>query len=106
MQQQTEPAQLRLASRCLAKTRRGTPCQSPATKHGRCRMHGGAPGTGAPTGKANGNWKHGQYSKESRAPPAPLPVDARSQGHARQVLTEFCLASDGVENRLVGMLKD
>src|SRR5215212_4934371 len=23
-------------------------CQSPATKHGRCRMHGGAPGTGAP----------------------------------------------------------
>jgi len=28
-------------------------------------MHGGAPGTGAPTGKANGNWKHGRYSKES-----------------------------------------
>src|SRR5215212_8919426 len=65
-QQQTrEPSQLRQASRCLAKTRRGTPCQSPATKHGRCRMHGGAPRTGAPSGKANGNWKHGRYSKES-----------------------------------------
>jgi hypothetical protein len=23
-----------------------SPAQSPATKHGRCRMHGGAPGTG------------------------------------------------------------
>jgi hypothetical protein len=27
-------------------------------------MHGGAPGTGAPTGKRNGAWKHGRYSKD------------------------------------------
>jgi hypothetical protein len=35
--------------RCGAKTRSGTPCRSPAV-HGnkRCRMHGGAPGSGAP----------------------------------------------------------
>ncbi len=48
-----------------AKTRRGTLCQSPQTKHGRCRLHGGAPGTGAPSGKRNGSWKHGRYSQES-----------------------------------------
>ena len=29
------------APRCGAKTRAGTPCQSPAMKNGRCRMHGG-----------------------------------------------------------------
>ena len=46
-----EPSPLRRAQRCLARTRRGTPCQSPATRHGRCRMHGGAPGTGAPKGE-------------------------------------------------------
>ena len=27
--------------RCRARTRRGTECQSPAMKNGRCRMHGG-----------------------------------------------------------------
>jgi hypothetical protein len=27
--------------RCGAKTRKGTPCQSPAMPNGRCRMHGG-----------------------------------------------------------------
>jgi hypothetical protein len=29
------------APRCRARTRRGSPCQSPAMKNGRCRMHGG-----------------------------------------------------------------
>ena len=29
------------APRCGAKTRAGSPCQSPAMKNGRCRMHGG-----------------------------------------------------------------
>lgn len=28
--------------RCGARTRAGTPCQSPAMSNGRCRMHGGA----------------------------------------------------------------
>jgi hypothetical protein len=28
------------------------------------RMHGGAPGTGAPSGKRNGSWKHGRFSRE------------------------------------------
>jgi hypothetical protein len=59
-----EPASLRQARRCLARTRRGTPCQSPATPKGRCRMHGGAPGSGGPKGQRNGMWKHGKYSQE------------------------------------------
>jgi hypothetical protein len=37
-----EPSRLRRAPRCLARTRRGTPCQSPAVAgKTRCRMHGG-----------------------------------------------------------------
>jgi hypothetical protein len=40
------------ASRCGAKTRSGAPCKSaPVTGRRRCRMHGGADGSGAPTGK-------------------------------------------------------
>ena len=30
------------APRCGAKTRQGKPCNSPAMRNGRCRMHGGA----------------------------------------------------------------
>jgi hypothetical protein len=59
-----EPISLRQAPRCLARTRRGTLCQSPATPRGRCRMHGGAPGSGGPKGQRNGMWKHGRYSQE------------------------------------------
>ena len=51
--------------RCGAKTRRGTPCQSPAVSgKRRCRMHGGAPGSGAPRGNQNA-LKHGLYTKEA-----------------------------------------
>ncbi len=52
------------APRCGAKTRRGTPCQSPMVRgRKRCRMHGGAYGSGAPQGNKNA-WKHGLRSKE------------------------------------------
>jgi hypothetical protein len=49
--------------RCGAKTRSGKPCSAPAV-HGnkRCRMHGGAPGSGAPRGNRNA-LKHGLYRK-------------------------------------------
>ncbi len=49
--------------RCGAKTRAGTSCRSPAIKgKRRCRMHGGAKGSGAP--KCNQNaLKHGTYTK-------------------------------------------
>jgi hypothetical protein len=41
------------------------PCQSPAMKNGRCRMHGG-PSTGAPKGNRNA-WKHGRFTAEAIA---------------------------------------
>jgi len=56
---------MHLSRRCGARTRSGKPCQSPAMKNGRCRMHGG-PSTGAPKGNRNA-WKHGRYSAEAIA---------------------------------------
>ena len=46
---------------CGAKTRKGTPCQTPpVTGKARCRMHGGSEGSGRPP-------IHGLYSKSLRA---------------------------------------
>jgi hypothetical protein len=51
--------------RCGAKTRAGTPCKSPSVHDKkRCRMHGGAPGSGAPRGNMNA-LKHGRYTREA-----------------------------------------
>jgi hypothetical protein len=51
--------------RCRARTRRGSLCQSPAMKNGRCRMHGGM-SPGAPRGNKNA-LKHGRYAAETIA---------------------------------------
>ena len=49
--------------RCGAKTRSGNPCHAPTVRgKRRCRMHGGAPGTGPPVGNANA-FKHGRYAR-------------------------------------------
>lgn len=49
--------------RCGAKTRSGSPCRSPAVKgKRRCRMHGGAKGSGAPKGNRNA-LKHGVFTQ-------------------------------------------
>jgi hypothetical protein len=48
------------ASVTAARTRSEKPCQSPAMKNGRCRMHGG-PSPGVPKGKQHA-YKHGRYS--------------------------------------------
>ena len=54
-----------LIKRCLAKTRRRTLCQTACVKgKKRCRMHGGAKGSGAPKGSKNA-FKHGRYSAET-----------------------------------------
>ena len=50
---------------CQARTRNGTPCQSPAMANGRCRMHGGT-SPGAPIGNANAR-EHGHYTAEAMA---------------------------------------
>ncbi|MFL9824949.1 HGGxSTG domain-containing protein [Rhodoplanes sp. SY1] len=53
--------------RCGAKTRNGTPCRTaPVTGKKRCRMHGGARGSGAPRGNTNA-MKHGFYTKVAKA---------------------------------------
>ena len=31
----------------------------------RCRMHGGAKGSGGPLGERNGSFRHGRYTKDS-----------------------------------------
>ena len=49
--------------RCGAKTRASKPCRSPAVLgKKRCRMHGGAPGSGAPKRNQNA-FKHGLFTK-------------------------------------------
>ena len=55
------------ATRCGAKTRKGAPCQAPAVSgKSRCRMHGGAEGSGAPKGNQNA-LKQGLYTAEAKA---------------------------------------
>ena len=51
--------------RCGAKTRRGTSCRAPAVSgKRRCRMHGGAAGSGAPIGNQNAI-KHGAFTRQA-----------------------------------------
>jgi hypothetical protein len=54
---------MRASPRCGAKTRAGSACRSPAM-HGkkRCRMHGGAKGSGAPRANLNAR-KHGLFTR-------------------------------------------
>jgi glucans biosynthesis protein len=37
------------------------------TAKGRCRLHGGANGSGAPPGKRNGQYRHGERTKAAIA---------------------------------------
>ena len=53
--------------RCGAKTRAGEPCRAPAVAgKKRCRMHGGALGSGAPKGNRNA-LKHGAFTRQAIA---------------------------------------
>src|SRR5262245_781904 len=61
----TEP--MLSSPRCGAKTRQGGTCRSPAVSgKARCRMHGGARGSGAPRGNQNAR-THGLYTCEAKA---------------------------------------
>ena len=84
-----QPMQLEGAPRCGAKTRKGTPCAAPAV-HGkrRCRMHGGAKGSGAQPGNTNA-WKHGWYSAQNR-------TQARQARSVARLLRQLAIA-DGFE---------
>src|SRR5271170_7229184 len=53
------------SQRCGSKTRSGKPCMSPAVSgKKRCRMHGGAFGSGAPLGNKNA-LKHGLFTRKA-----------------------------------------
>jgi hypothetical protein len=58
---------LQASPRCGARTRAGTSCRAPAVSgKRRCRMHGGAGGSGAPRGNRNA-FKHGLHTAEAKA---------------------------------------
>jgi glucans biosynthesis protein len=66
--EEIEANPMQRAPRCGARTRRGTPCHAPAVRgRPRCRMHGGAAGSGAPRGSRNGAYKHGGFTGEAVA---------------------------------------
>jgi hypothetical protein len=61
-------ANMAKARRCGAKTRAGHPCRQAAVRdRTRCRMHGGANGSGGPRGNRNGNFKYGLYTRENQS---------------------------------------
>ena len=61
-----ESDSLRLTPRCGAKRRDGLPCQKPRARgRTRCRLHGGASGSGAPRGEANGRYSHGLLTADA-----------------------------------------
>jgi len=74
------------SGRCGAKTRSGGACRSPAV-HGkkRCRMHGGALGSGAPRPNQNAR-KHGLFSKDALAERRQIQA---LLGEARRLLEEM-----------------
>mgnify|MGYP004160997863 CR=1 FL=1 len=55
--------------RCLAKTRKGTPCQNPVvTNRNRCRMHGGkSTGPKTSAGRARSIAAHTKHGRRSKA---------------------------------------
>ncbi|MBR0685373.1 hypothetical protein JQ594_05565 [Bradyrhizobium manausense] len=56
---------MQASSRCGAQTRNGEACRAPALRgKSRCRMHGGAWGSGAPFGNSNAV-KHGYFTSEA-----------------------------------------
>jgi hypothetical protein len=58
---------MQASPRCGAKIRSGGACRAPAMRgKKRCRMHGGAPGSGAPRENRNAR-KHGLFAGEAIA---------------------------------------
>ena len=51
---------------CGARTRSGGHCRRPKARgRPRCRLHGGARGSGAPAGDRNGQYRHGEFTKQA-----------------------------------------
>ena len=72
--------------RCGAKTRSGSACRSPAVNgRNRCRMHGGAHGSGAPKANQNAR-KHGLFTRDAVAERRQIQA---LLGEARKLLEEM-----------------
>ena len=72
--------------RCGAKIRSGDSCRSPAVRgKRRCRMHGGAPGSGAPRANQNAR-KHGLFTRDALAERRQIQA---LLGEARELLEEM-----------------
>jgi hypothetical protein len=91
--------------RCGARTRSGGKCRAPAVAgKTRCRMHGGAKGSGAPGGNRNA-LKHGAYTAEAMAQRAAIQkiATALSGGSAEEALADIDI--DSLVGDLVGARK-
>ena len=72
--------------RCGAKIRCGGSCRAPAVRDNRrCRMHGGAPGSGAPRGNRNAQ-RHGLFTGDAIAERRQIQA---LLGEARRLLQEM-----------------
>ena len=73
--------------RCGAKIRSGGSCRSPAVRgKRRCRMHGGAPKSGAPRGNQNARQQHGLFTRDTIAERKQIQA---LLGEARKLLQEM-----------------
>lgn len=90
-----------VSARCGARTRAGGSCRSPAVKgKWRCRMHGGAKGSGAPQGNRNA-FKHGTYTKAAFA----IRAWVRQVGRAKLV-KEIEQASGVIESTMESLPRE
>ena len=88
-------ANLAAALRCGARTRAGHPCRQAAVRgRTRCRMHGGALGSGGPRGERNGNFKHGLFTRESIAERKAVRARLRELRALLRKLAQTCRWSD------------
>jgi len=77
---------MRTSPRCGARVRSGGACRSPAVRgKKRCRMHGGARGSGAPSENQNAR-KHGMFTRDAIAERRQIQA---LLGEARKLLEEM-----------------
>lgn len=91
-------------SECGANKRDGGKCTDPPLPgRRRCHAHGGAPGSGAPSGAKNGRYKTGEFTKEARQLRKQMPAMVSFEAGRSGDLTETALsvAVHGKREKLV-----
>ncbi|WP_283812922.1 HGGxSTG domain-containing protein [Bradyrhizobium rifense] len=79
--------------RCGAQTRNGGTCRAPALRgKARCRMHGGAAGSGAPWGNQNAR-THGRFTRDAIAERRQIQT---LLDEARKTLSELTHSAGGI----------